>query len=318
MSLRPIARALAILAICAMIIGVWWTQLSRRAVAQNGKVTISTEPAGAEVSIDGQVRGATPLTLTIAHGAHTLVVSGSATRTVPLNVPAGGEVAQFFELPAPRPAAPLAGAVEVITDPPGASVAVDGRQSGKSPVNVANLEPGDHKVVVSGSTGTAERTVTAAAGVTTSVVFALPKSSAPVGGWLAVSTPFDLQLTERGTSVGSVGRGGAKTMLAAGRHTLAVDNAALGYHTTSTIEVPAGKTATLRIDAPKVMISVNARPWADVLLDGASVGQTPIANLQVSIGSHEMIFRHPQRPERRQTIVVTAKGPNRFAADLTQ
>ena len=80
----------------------------------------------------------------------------------------------------------------------------------------------------------------------------------------------------------------------------------------------AGQTATLRIDAPKVSMSVNARPWADVIIDGAGVGQTPIANLPVTIGSHDVLFRHPQFGDRRQTFVVTAKGPNRIAVDLTK
>jgi hypothetical protein len=55
-----------------------------------------------------------------------------------------------------------------------------------------------------------------------------------------------------------------------------------------------------------------------VSLDGASLGQTPISNLQVAVGTHEMVFRHPQLGERRQSVTVTAKGPNRIAADLTK
>ena len=63
---------------------------------------------------------------------------------------------------------------------------------------------------------------------------------------------------------------------------------------------------------------MNARPWAEIIVDGANVGQTPIANIQITVGTHEMVFRHPQLGERKQTIVVTAKGPNRIAADLTK
>jgi len=74
----------------------------------------------------------------------------------------------------------------------------------------------------------------------------------------------------------------------------------------------------IRVDPPKATVSVNARPWAEILLDGTSVGQTPIANLLVTVGPHEMVFRHPQLAERKQTVVVTAKGPNRIAADLTK
>jgi len=82
--------------------------------------------------------------------------------------------------------------------------------------------------------------------------------------------------------------------------------------------VTAGKTMSIRVDPPKASLSVNARPWAEVVLDGNSVGQTPIANLSVSVGSHEIVFRHPTLAERKQTVVVTAKGPNRIAADLTK
>ena len=95
-------------------------------------------------------------------------------------------------------------------------------------------------------------------------------------------------------------------------------NRAIGFQETRRIEVTAGKTTALRLDPPRVAISVNARPWAEILLDGANVGETPIANLLVTVGSHELVFRHPQLAERRQTIVVTAKGPNRIAADLTK
>ena len=75
---------------------------------------------------------------------------------------------------------------------------------------------------------------------------------------------------------------------------------------------------TIRVEPPKVAVNVNARPWAEILLDGINMGQTPIANMLVAVGPHEMVFRNPQFAERKQTIVVTVKGPNRIAADLTK
>jgi hypothetical protein len=38
----------------------------------------------------------------------------------------------------------------------------------------------------------------------------------------------------------------------------------------------------------------------------------------MTIGSHDVVFRHPQFGERRQTVVVTSTGPNRIAVDLTK
>jgi hypothetical protein len=64
--------------------------------------------------------------------------------------------------------------------------------------------------------------------------------------------------------------------------------------------------------------SANARPWADVFVDGTSVGQTPISNLAVPIGTHQVLFRHPQLGERRESVVVNVKGPNRVAADFSK
>ena len=78
------------------------------------------------------------------------------------------------------------------------------------------------------------------------------------------------------------------------------------------------KIAPIRIDPPKVAVSINVRPWADVFVDGHSVGQTPIWNLLVPIGSHDVVFRHPRLGERKQTVVVSADGPNRFAADFSK
>ena len=53
-------------------------------------------------------------------------------------------------------------------------------------------------------------------------------------------------------------------------------------------------------------------------IDGTGVGQTPLANLAIPIGEHQITFRHPQFGERQQTVVITMQGPNRIAVDLTK
>jgi hypothetical protein len=283
---------------------------------QTGHLTIDTRPGGAEVLIDGARRGVTPLTLTLTPGAHAITIRNeNDQRIVPLTIAAGADVTQYFEMKAAAPAA-VAGRLSVVSDPPGARVAVDGRPRGTSPITVSDLTAEDHKVTVTSDAGSVERTVMVAAGTTASVMFSLPKASGPVGGWLALSSPFDVEVVEQEDVIGASGTN--RIMLAAGRHDILLTNRSLGYQEARKIEVTAGKTTTIRIDPPKVSVSVNARPWAEILLDGASVGQTPIANMLVTVGPHEMVFRHPQFAERKQTIVVTAKGPNRIAADLTK
>jgi hypothetical protein len=283
---------------------------------KDARVSIETRPPAAQVLIDGQPRGVTPIVLMMKPGAHTMVVrSGLDERVVPLSVVAGAEVAQYFEMKATEPVV-VVGRMSVVTDPAGAHVSIDGRPVGVSPVTALELPAAQHKVTVTSETGSAERTVTVEAGAATSVVFSLPKVIAPFAGWLAVSAPFDVQIME-GTDV--IGSGGAsKVMLAAGRHDVLLVNRALEYEETRKIDITPGKVTSVRVDPPKAMLSANARPWADVWLDGNSVGQTPISNLSVPIGTHQVLFRHPQLGERRESVVVNAKGPNRVAADFSK
>jgi PEGA domain len=283
---------------------------------QPARLTINARPENLEVLIDGASRGTTPLTLSLAPGAHTVIVrSGSDERVVPLTLAAGADVTHYFEMKPLEPATSV-GRISIVTDPPGAHVSVDGKSQGASPLTIADLSATTHKITVTNGAGSVERLVPVEAGETASLMFSLPKVAGPVGGWLSIAAPFDVEVTERDDVIAT--SGASKIMLAAGRHDIALANRRLGYHATRTIEVAAGKTMTLKVDAPNAAVNVNARPWADVTVDGNSLGQTPIASVLLSIGTHEMIFRHPQFGERRQTIVVSANAPNRIAVDLTK
>jgi hypothetical protein len=284
--------------------------------AEFGTFTVETEPAGAAVIIDGQNRGSTPLQVPLPPGSHTVVLRhGDEERRVPLKLAAGAEVVHHVEFSAVKPA-PILGGISVVTDPPGARVLVDGQVRGASPMTLNDLPAAEHKVSVSSESGAADRIVLVRAGEIVSVVFSLPKVSGPLAGWAAVSSPFDVQVLEDNNIVGS-GRS-AKIMMPVGRHTVAIVNQALGYQDTRTVDVAAGKTSAIQVDAPRVAVNLNARPWADVFVDGKNVGQTPIGNLSLAIGTYEVVFRHPEFGERRQTLTVTTRGPNRFAADLTR
>jgi hypothetical protein len=95
-----------------------------------------------------------------------------------------------------------------------------------------------------------------------------------------------------------------------------VVNEAVGYRITRSLQVTAGKVTAVKLEMPQGTISVNAQPWAEVWVDGERVGETPIGNLSVPIGSHSVLFRHPELGEQHHTALVTMKGPTRLSVDM--
>ena len=76
----------------------------------------------------------------------------------------------------------------------------------------------------------------------------------------------------------------------------------------------AGEITTLAITVPPGRISLNAAPWAEVWIDNRLMGETPLANLEIPIGEHEVVFRNPDLGERRQNVIVRADAIARASA----
>jgi hypothetical protein len=51
-------------------------------------------------------------------------------------------------------------------------------------------------------------------------------------------------------------------------------------------------------------------------VNGERKGETPIGNLGVPIGQHDVVFRHPQFGEQRRSVTVTSGGIARVGVDL--
>ena len=50
---------------------------------------------------------------------------------------------------------------------------------------------------------------------------------------------------------------------------------------------------------PSGTVNINAVPWASVYIDGKPVGDTPLAQIAVSAGTHEVIFKRPDSGSAR-------------------
>jgi hypothetical protein len=170
-------------------------------------------------------------------------------------------------------------------------------------------------VSISNGETTIRRSVTIRGGSTSSVDASLvsPESAA---GWLALSSPIELTLTEADQIIGTTKA--ARLMLPAGTHNLVLTNAGLEFQTTMAVKIDGGKTLIRPVPLPTGSLSINAVPWANVWVDGGEVGTTPLANVPLTIGTHEVVWRHPQLGERRRTIAITAKTPTRIGMDFKQ
>ena len=278
-----------------------------------GTLSVQTNPPGVAVCVDGVARGNTPARLSLEAGSHIVELRGRGVpRVIPVNVTAGAESTQYLELPV----TPSSGSLLVQSEPAGARVAVDGVDHGVAPVSVADLSPGEHEVVLQSNGGPAVRQrVVIQAGVTSSILAPVATATpGPVSGWLSVKAPVAIEIHENGRLIGTTESD--RIMMAAGRHDIELVNDTLGYRAKRSIQVPPGKVAPLSIELPLGSLNVNASPWAEVWIDGRRVGETPIGNLPMSIGSHEVVFRHPQFGEKRQAVSVTLKAPVRLSVEM--
>jgi hypothetical protein len=131
-----------------------------------------------------------------------------------------------------------------------------------------------------------------------------PPAAAVRSGGFRISAPIELHVLDGERVIGSTTDG--PIMTTAGRREFDFVNSAIGYRARQAVDVRAGQIVTVTIPVPNGSLNINAQPWAAVWIDGNSVGETPLGNLSVVPGEHEIIFRHPQLGERRQKTIVRA------------
>jgi hypothetical protein len=320
---REILMVVMALAVIAEGGFIAYSMLANRAAVppETGSLTVTSEPSGQPVLIDGTAQGMTPVTLTIASGGHRIEVgSGAQLHSRPVTITRGGDVAVHVALTTPPPdgAVPGTGGLQIATDPPGARVTVDGEARGVAPLTIANLKVGDHVVSVRGATGDPiNRTVTVQEASVASLFISMSPRGAFASGWLAVTSGgVPLQIMENGALVGTTDT--PRILLPAGTHDLELVNNELGFRQSRSVEITAGQTATLGLKPPMSSISINATPWAEVWINGQRAGETPIGNLAVPIGRHELLFSHPELGEQRRTVTVGVTTPQRISVDMRQ
>lgn len=234
---------------------------------------------------------------------------------------------------AATPAAPKDGSLRVDSDPRGAEVLVDGVLHGSTPAAM-RLAAGQHRLVVRRDGSEHERTVTITSGsdvvhfvawqpvpAAVETAAATPPPAEPARpatpesvGWVSIVSPERLDVYEGLRRMGT--SQDARITLPAGNHVLELTADQLGFRERHSVRVVEGRRVTLTAELPRVPVFINAVPWADVLVDGTPVGQTPLGTLRQPIGTHQIEFRHPEFGSRRQTVVLSQLEVTRISVDM--
>jgi hypothetical protein len=168
--------------------------------------------------------------------------------------------------------------------------------------------------VASAAAAPARSTATGPSPAAAAAAAAAPAPPSMMAGLVAITAPVPMHVYLRGKLVGTTE---AETiMLPVGSQELEFRNDAVGYLARRTVVVQPGKTVSTKLEVPPGTLHVNAVPWADVTIDSQRIGETPIGNLQMPVGTHEVVFRHPDFGERRTTVLVTLKEPARVSMDM--
>jgi hypothetical protein len=292
-ALAAVAFAAIVIVGTAGLAGLWaWGTYVTHA---KGTAAITSSPAGAEVLVDGVSIGVTPLNVPLPAGRHVLELRRhGATRAQAVQIARNRESRVNIDWTL-RPK----GRLRVETDPAGAHVLVDGRDVGIAPLTVSDLSVGGHTVVVDSPAGSVRRRVDITEGATEQ----LAESIFP--GWVRISAPVDVTASEGGRPLTLDDRN--RALLKPGAHLIRIDNTALGFSQVRKVEIEPGATADVSIEAPVSTLNVTSNVPADILVDGTKVGEAPIINLTVKLGTRSVVAVDRAGNQQRQTVTITSK-----------
>ena len=133
-------------------------------------------------------------------------------------------------------------------------------------------------------------------------------------GWIGVFAPFELKIYEGRRLLGT--SESPRIMVPPGRHELQLVNERLGFHESHVLTVNPGETTALNISTSLGIIRIKAPAGTEVWIDGERVGETPLGDLNIPVGSRDIVVKHPQLGEQRMTATVTRSAPTEVNVDF--
>jgi hypothetical protein len=269
-----------------------------------GTAVLETTPDGSDVLIDGKAAGKTPLKIELGTGRHVVEFRRrNDSRRIEIDVAGGESTTRRVDWSA----VPL-GRLTARSEPPGATVVVDGRERGTTPLTLEDVSVGQHVVVLQSDQGSVRRTVQV-----TSDEAALVSESI-YAGWVKLFVPFPVEISE-GSRVLRLDDQN-QIMLPPGVHDLQFGSRTLGYRESRRVEVNPGQATAVSLVPPPSTLNVTASLPATVMIDGQRVGETPLADQPIALGTRDIIVRSATGAERRYTRQVTV-APIRIDVDFS-
>lgn len=311
-SRRP--RFIVVAALLAVVMGgalaagymyLWPKDSSASAAGDPGHLRLESKPAGAVVRINGLEKGRTPLTLALPPGGYRIEFErGGEVRTISAAVTTGNETFQVVTLYPPGPP----GVLDVATAPKGATVLLNGEPRGQTPIQIDGLAPGEYTITVQNAVARVEQKVEVLPDQTSAVEI-------PLSGMLDVSSPIPLTISEGDRPLGQLRAG--RVAVGVGLRRLRLANDELGFEEVREVEVAAVGVTRVIVTPPSGVLNLTADTETDVYLDGRPIGLTPLTNLSVPLGVHEVTFRHAQWGEQNYTVLVGLTTPSRLHVTMT-
>lgn len=275
--------------------------------AAPARLPVRSDPSGAAVLLDGEPTGVVTdgeleisprdrrsrLTLTFRKPGFRDV---SRRVTLPLTP---GEAVSVTLQAAPRP-------VQLVTDPPGASVSADGASiEGVTPLDVT-LEPGQAHVLVFTREGYRRAERRTRAGELGSRIEVRLAAEAPPGS-VRIASAYPLDVIWQGRVLAK-GASSPEVSLPGGRQLVTLVADAYFLRSTVTVDVKSGER--LGIAAPGVgKINIRAMPDnCEVLIDGRFVDYPPILGKDIAAGTHTVSFRWTDGAKSSTETEVSSGG----------
>ena len=141
------------------------------------------------------------------------------------------------------------------------------------------------------------------------------RTAAALPGWLAVFSRIPLQIQVDGRVIGSTDDG--QLMLPAGRHRVTLISEHYQFRQTETLHVRSGFVTSHTVRLPTATVHVLSAQGAEIWVEGERVGEAPARGLAVTIGTREIMARHPELGERREIVEVRAGDETEVTLELT-